>query len=123
MFWAMLISGLAVVASKVVIGRFRPRYLFEDGTYGFDPFNFSFGMNCFPSGHSQAIWSAMIALWFIFPKYRWQCVAAAAVVSSTRFLLTVHYLGDVIMGSFVGIMLTVAAKHYFERRGPRVALD
>ena len=123
MFWAMALSGIVVVTAKVRIGRLRPRYLFEDGTYGFDPFNLSFGMNCFPSGHSQAIWSAMIALWFIFPKYRYHAVAVALIVSSTRFLLTVHYLGDVIMGAFVGIAVTAWAKSWFERKGPGVALD
>ena len=65
----------------------------------------------------------MIALWFIFPKYRYHAVAVALIVSSTRFLLTVHYLGDVIMGAFVGIAVTAWAKSWFERKGPGVALD
>jgi len=53
---------LLVNLLKYLIGRIRPRHLFEQGLYGFSPLNTQWGMNSFPSGHSQAIFAAMAKL-------------------------------------------------------------
>ena len=48
-------AGILVNALKFLIGRMRPRELLENGLYGFIPFNTDFGMNSYPSGHSQMV--------------------------------------------------------------------
>jgi len=107
--------------AKFVIGRLRPRALFNEGEYGFQMFNTDFGMNAFPSGHSQMAFSLAIALWFIYPKLRWLYVSLAAFVACSRFLGTVHFPSDVIMGSFVGIVAAILVKrHIFDARGIEV---
>ena len=119
MFASLAVSTLVIQAMKIVIGRLRPRYLFADGTYGFSPFTFDIGMLGFPSGHTQTIWAAMIALCFILPRYYALYLLLAVLVSMSRIVITVHYAADVIMGAYVGIAITILVRRHFERtRGP-----
>ncbi|MBF0333468.1 MAG: phosphatase PAP2 family protein [Alphaproteobacteria bacterium] len=120
-FLAVAGSGLIVNAAKLVIGRIRPRHLFEDGVYGFQPFNFEFAMNTFPSGHAQSIWAAMIALAIVAPRYDLAWLAIAALVGISRFVTTVHFLSDVAMGTWIGIVFTLWLRREFERRNRPVA--
>ena len=50
-----VVSGILHHAIKIIVGRYRPRYLFTEDLYGFSPLNFDIAMNSFPSGHSQTI--------------------------------------------------------------------
>ena len=119
MFASLAASTLAIQAIKIVIGRLRPRYLFADGTYGFSPFNFDIGMVGFPSGHTQTICAAMMALYFILPRYDVLYILVALLVGLSRIVITVHYVGDVIVGAYVGIAVTILVRRHFERtRGP-----
>lgn len=114
---ALAASSVVVTVIKVVIGRYRPRYLFNDGLYGFEPFNFHFAMNSFPSGHSQTIWAAMLSLLFIFPRYNIAYILLAVLVSASRAVTTVHYCSDVVMGSYLAIIITIWLRNYFETDG------
>ncbi|MBY0430039.1 MAG: phosphatase PAP2 family protein, partial [Rhodospirillales bacterium] len=107
LFLSVAASGLLVNAMKFLIGRMRPRHLFESGLYGFIPFNHVWSMNSFPSGHSQTIWAAMTALLFILPRYDVLWLLVAVLVSLSRLVTTVHYFSDVLFGSYLGIALTV----------------
>jgi len=117
MVTSMAISGALVNIAKIAFGRYRPRFLFADGTAGFDPFALPLGDAAFPSGHTQSIVAAMMALGFIFPRSRWACWAVALVVGASRFLTTVHFLSDVIAGATVAAVTALVMKGYFERTG------
>lgn len=106
-------GGLAVNIAKPVIGRMRPRALFEEGTYGLSPFSFDWGMNSFPSGHAQMAFSLGTALALIFPRIAVPVLALAAAIAASRFLGTVHYLSDVLMGAWVGAAAPLLIKRYF----------
>lgn len=118
LFSAMAVSGLLANLLKFAIGRIRPRHLFDGDLYGFILFNIKWSMNSFPSGHSQAIWAAATALLFIFPRYDLAWVGIALVVSLSRMLTTVHYLSDVVFGTYIGIAVTILVKRWFEARAP-----
>lgn len=117
-------SGVLVNILKVAIGRYRPRHLFNDGIYGFEPFNAVWAMNSFPSGHSQAAFAAMTALCFIFPRYwpLWLTIAFTAALS--RIAITVHYVSDTFMGSYLGIAICIMLVSWMRSRGyePRLGL-
>lgn len=116
----MIAAGLLVQILKLAIGRLRPRLLFENGAYGFDPFS---GANSYPSGHSQVIWSVMIALWFVYPRYRAAYVVVAVLVSASRVATTVHFLSDAVMGSVLAVVVAILVKDWFQRDGrPSVRL-
>lgn len=111
-------AGVLVNLLKFVIGRMRPRELLENGLSGFIPFNTDFGMNSFPSGHSQMVWSLAVSLFLIFPRLWPLLFTFAAAVAASRFLASVHYVSDVVMGSYVGAVVPLLLKHYvYDRRG------
>lgn len=100
----VIVSGLLSILLKYVFGRPRPRMLFREELYGFQPFTLdtSADFASFPSGHSTTIWSVAIALILIFRRRAWIMLPLALLVSSTRVVLTDHYIGDVIAGAVLG---------------------
>ncbi len=122
-FLTVALSGLFVDAVKVVVGRYRPRALFEQGLYGFHPFSTHWAINSFPSGHSQTIFAAMTALAILLPRYGRAWMLLAALVAFSRVATSVHYLSDVIMGSYIGISAAILTHRAFRARGVEVRLD
>lgn len=114
---AMLGSGFLVAGLKVIFGRARPRLLFEQSFYGF---NFFSGLDwvkqSFPSGHSQTIWVVTTVLTILWPQYRLVFLLLGGLVSTSLVVTTVHYLSDVVMGTFLGIACTVLLRDIFYQR-------
>ena len=117
MFTALLAAGVAVNVLKVLIGRYRPRYFFSDEMWGFEPLNFATAMNSFPSGHTQSICTAMLALTILFPRIWPIALITAALVGASRVVLSVHWVSDVLAGAVLGIGLTLWIAQRFERKG------
>jgi lipid A 4'-phosphatase len=114
---ALCVNGAVVNLLKFAIGRQRPRDLFASGAYGFEPFDLSFAMHSFPSGHSQAIWTVATALALAAPRWRVPLFAAATVISLGRAVSTKHYAADVLVGAFLGIAMTTFIWNHWARRG------
>lgn len=121
-FLVMASSGLLVNLLKYLIGRVRPRHLFEQGLYGFEPLNTQWGMNSFPSGHSQAIFAAMMALFFIYPRYDAAYLLLAFLIALSRIMITVHYLSDTVMGAWIAIAAAVLWRRYFQFKGYEIQI-
>lgn len=126
--WLFMLASMATAAallnvSKLAIGRYRPRYLFNDDLSGFEPFGIALKMASFPSGHAQSIWSAMIALCFLTPRFAPLYILVAVTVSASRFVTAVHFVSDVIVGSFLSIAIAIVLRQWFERNGQSVCLS
>lgn len=121
-FLSVALSGLLNTLIKVLVGRVRPRGLFEDGVYGFVPLTHAYLTNSFPSGHSQAAFAAMTALTLVFPRYDIAFIAIAVLVAASRVLTTVHFLSDAAMGAWLGVVVTVILHRTLLRRGIDVRL-
>lgn len=119
---AMATSGVVLNLIKVMVGRERPRVLFADGDAAYTPFSLDIDASSFPSGHTQSICAAMLALAFIFPPARYLCLIAAVAISASRVIIGAHYLGDVIGGAFVGIAAVILWRAWFEKNGVSVTL-
>lgn len=117
LFLTMASSGLISNAIKTTIGRYRPRYWFEQGLYGFEPFNTHWGMNSFPSGHSQAGFAAMTALMALYPRHWALWLTVALLVAASRVVTTVHWMSDAVAGSWLAICVTVLLARWFRARG------
>jgi len=122
MIVSMITAAAALNFSKFAVGRYRPRYLFDDGISGFEPFGIALKMASFPSGHAQSIWSAMLALCFLTPRFTPLYLLVALTVSASRFLTAVHFISDVIVGSFLSVVIAILLKHWFERNGQSLRL-
>lgn len=125
---SLAVSGLAVQVLKVLFGRLRPRHLVESGVYGARPLNLDFGMNSFPSGHSQTAWVVACVVVLLGLRLRRDLAAAgrargvaralpalllmgaiggAALVALSRILLNAHFVTDVLAGSLLGVLITL----------------
>jgi membrane-associated phospholipid phosphatase len=76
--------------------------LIQDGAYGFHPFHGGSAYMSFPSGHTARTLAVAAVVWIAYPKWRWACVLAAAVVAVGLLGMDYHFVGDVIAGGFVG---------------------
>jgi len=120
---SLLLSGIALIALKVIFGRLRPRYLFEDGAYAFEPLLFNTGVVGFPSGHAQTIFAVMVVFWLILPRYRPLYLVAAVLVAFSRVVVGAHFLADVIASLFLSAAITVWLYRWMIRRGLPPALQ
>ncbi|MDG2243260.1 MAG: phosphatase PAP2 family protein [Rhodospirillaceae bacterium] len=123
MLVSMLTAAVLINFLKIAIGRYRPRYLFNDHQSGFEPFGVALKMASMPSGHAQSIWSAMIALAFLTPRFAPLYFVIALIVSISRFITAVHFVSDVIVGSFLSIAIAFLMRRWFERNNQSVRLS
>lgn len=121
-FTSLAVVGLSIPVLKLIIGRLRPRYLFQSDAYGFEPLTLNIGMMGYPSGHSQTIATAMVVAYCLLPRYDALYLGLALLVGFSRIAVTAHYPADVIMGLFVGVCGTLLIRQWFERHGMSVRL-
>lgn len=100
----MAVSGAVVHLLKFTVARLRPKHLLNDSTYGFAFAHPEFTVSSFPSGHSQAVFSAMMALTVLFPRGWVVFLPYAVAVALTRLFVGAHFLSDIIAGAFIGIV-------------------
>ena len=122
MIVTMASSGIVINALKLAVGRERPRLLFRDGTSGFHPFDLNLSDCGFPSGHTQSIWTAMLALGFICPPLRPVFFVVAILISASRIIIGAHYAGDVTAGIYIAVVAALLWRQWFERQGMSVTL-
>ena len=123
MIAAMASSGILINAMKFAIGRQRPKFLFDSGTNDFLPFGgVTIADSSFPSGHTQSIWSAMLALSFLFPPLRPLFLVIATIIATSRIVVGAHYLADVVTSVFIAYAIVLLWRRWFEKDGTPVTL-
>lgn len=83
----------------------------RDNVYGFHFFQSGGSFESFPSGHAAATAAVLSVVWILFPELRVICAIGVIAVDLGLVGLNLHFLSDVIAGSFVGIstgLFTVA---------------
>jgi membrane-associated phospholipid phosphatase len=118
MILAMASSGIAENIIKFVVGRDRPRFFLKDGSMDFHPFRLHMADSTFPSGHTQSICSAMLALAIIYPPLRVVFLVIAVLVSASRVVIGAHYLSDVVGGVWLAVVAVLYWRRRFEQSGP-----
>lgn len=122
MIASMAISGVLVNALKVAIGRPRPKLVLYENISGLAPFQRALEDCSFPSGHSQSIWAAMLALAWIYPRWRMAFLAVAVVVAASRVIIGTHYASDIVAGAYLAFAVAFLTRWWFQREGLQVAL-
>lgn len=114
-FSSIALSGIVVNLLKVIFSRYRPKAYFQDGSFGFDLFAFKtkYVFNSFPSGHSVTAMGLAIALALLFPRYKIAALAFGMIVASSRFIVTAHYLSDVLVGGLLGGIVSYWLYEYY----------
>jgi hypothetical protein len=119
-FLSISLSGMLVLITKFIFGRYRPKMFFEEQLYGFEFFQLKGKITSFPSGHASTIVALMLSLYFINPKYRVIYFIIAFVVVISRVLVCHHYLTDVVVGSYVAAITTLCLKQFLDKSGVAV---
>lgn len=104
-----IVNGLL----KVTLSRARPDLLFLNGDYGFYWFQFKDLFWSFPSGHAMTCGALLAGLGVLFPRYFGAVFVMAILVCATRVLLYKHYLTDVVVGFYLGLLITGFYCQYF----------
>ncbi len=106
--------------AKVLIGRARPRILFDGGVYGFTPVNFNYDWHSMPSGHSLAAAGFAAGLALVLPLPAFPIIAFfGAMIAFSRVTTTAHYFGDALAGGALAIVCAVILKGAFRGMGTK----
>lgn len=116
-FLSIFLSGMLVLITKFIFGRYRPKMFFKEQLYGFEFFQLKGKITSFPSGHASTIVALMLSLYFISPKYRVIYFIIAFVIVISRVLVCHHYLTDVVVGSYVAAITTLCLKQFLDKSG------
>lgn len=122
-FTAIAASGILVNIAKIICGRARPILLRDDGYFGFEFFRLGYEYASFPSGHAVTVFALAAALQLFYPRGAAFFYLAALAVGISRIALGAHYVSDVLVGAFLGVLCTLALKEYFRRRGRGLGLN
>jgi membrane-associated phospholipid phosphatase len=95
---------------KFAFGRTWPRSwgpamvsFLHDNAYGFHFFQSGKSFESFPSGHAAVAAAVLSVVWILFPKLRVICAIGVVAVDIGLVALNIHFLSDVVAGTFVGV--------------------
>jgi membrane-associated phospholipid phosphatase len=103
---SLAVASVILHATKIVLGRRRPRDELELNLYGFRPFAFNLSSDSFPSGHALTIFCVAVILSAALPTLTALWFALAIYLALTRALLNSHFLSDVLVGAAIGLITT-----------------
>jgi undecaprenyl-diphosphatase len=69
-----------------------------------------------PSGHATTAFAAAVAIALVWPRLRWPMLVYAVIIAVSRVVLDAHFLSDVIVGAFVGVIGAFMVRDWFARR-------
>ena len=92
---------------KFTFGRTWPETFLHDGVYGFHYFHSGQSFESFPSGHAAVAAAFLFVPWFLFPSLRAATILCVIAVDVGLVMLNLHFLGDVIAGSFLGFSIAL----------------
>lgn len=111
-----LLSGILVNLLKLLFARHRPEEFFQFQHFGMSWFGIGHEIGSFPSGHSATALSVGTALALLFPRWRVPVILFAIVVMFSRVVINKHYLSDILVGGYVGLLTAVFLyARYFSR--------
>ena len=102
-----LILALVVAGClKVLLGRARPDLLIRSHQYGFHWFSAHKAFHGSPSGHATVFFTlaTSLTLWIRCRLWTFVLIILALLLSLTRLIIFKHYLGDIVLGAYVGML-------------------
>ena len=115
-FACVAVAGILVNLVKPLFGRYRPKPWLEEGLWGFHPFApFEYEFASCPSGHAAVAMALAISLINLFPRGWPLWLLFGATVALTRVFTLSHFVGDVILGAYVGTAIAVLLRARMSR--------
>jgi membrane-associated phospholipid phosphatase len=119
---AFLLSAGVAQIFKNTFSMPRPRQFFAPGAYPYFIDGVThLGFASFPSGHTTSIFAlaTLLALFTRDQRAKLAFLLGGVLVGYSRIYLGQHFLGDVLMGSGIGIVVAVGVHWLFVARGER----
>jgi membrane-associated phospholipid phosphatase len=111
-----LASGLVAQAIKHLVVSPRPKSFFKPGEYDFFIHDYThFSSNSFPSGHTATIFSlatVLVVVYYKKPMSQLGLLFIAWLIGYSRIYLAQHFLTDVLMGAFIGVVTSLIVLQY-----------
>ncbi|MBM3483095.1 MAG: phosphatase PAP2 family protein [Alphaproteobacteria bacterium] len=115
-FTTLAMSSIALHIIKAVVGRARPRMLMREDVYGFAPFNIDSDFSSLPSGHTNTLFAAALALGYLAPRFCVPFLAIALIFSAPRVFAGSHFPGDVLAGIALAVVIAPLIHRWFEAK-------
>lgn len=121
-FYVLCSVVLAVMTTgllKVLIGRSRPIIYEALNATFFVPGTFESVFNSMPSGHTAASFAGLVMLGMLTPRIKWATWTLAILIGVSRVYIGAHWVGDVILGAFVGMLCADIVKSVLKKINAR----
>ena len=115
-FLAVLCANLVTEGLKYAIGRGRPFVGGKANAFNFMPFAGTEPYFSLPSAHAVTAFALAFAVGAIWPRTRIIMLVYALLIAATRLALLAHHPSDVMAGAVIGILASVAIRHWFAVR-------
>lgn len=116
-FASVALAGLIALLFKNLLGRARPKFFDEFGSFYFLPLTFDASLASFPSGHATTSFACAAAIGFLSPNWRFTAFTFALWIALSRYLISAHYLTDILIGSLLGSIVAIYVKRHFTEKG------
>jgi undecaprenyl-diphosphatase len=115
-FVAVLGANFVTEVLKYAIGRGRPFVGGKANAFNLMPFAGSEAYFSMPSAHAVTAFALAFAVGAIWPRTRIIMFAYALLIAATRLALLAHHPSDVVAGAVIGILASLAVRHWFAVR-------
>lgn len=115
---SIIIPGLLCDILKPIFGRSRVSLFLEQGVYGFHWFrmNLDAFYYSFPSGHATTVSGLTTAGMLLWPHWRSFFILVLIAVCGSRVFVGNHFLSDILMGIYLGSIVTTKIHDFFVER-------
>ena len=106
-FYLLCSVVMAIVTTgvlKVLIGRSRPIIYEALNATFFVPGTIESVFNSMPSGHTAVSFAGLVMLGMLHPRIKWATWTLAIIIGISRVYIGAHWVGDVILGAFIGML-------------------
>ena len=112
------VNAVICITLKILFSRARPTELYHHQAYGFHFLQVHSNYWSFPSGHAFVASTFFSFIAIIKPKLRWWCLAGILLMCAARVVVGAHYIGDVVVGSFLGYWTSRVMVSRYEKQLP-----
>lgn len=125
---ALVCMGITVILNeelRYIFGRHWPSTwyygnlsLINHGAYGFTWFTSNHGYHSFPSGHTACIFGLMMPIIWLFDNIKIKLFALVncLIVPLGLILMCYHFVSDIVIGSFVGTIVSYLILYALKKR-------
>lgn len=113
-FCSVFCSACVVGIAKIMFGRARP--VAEMGPDVFMPMTNDWLFNSMPSGHTAITFAGLVMIGLLAPRAKWFTWTLAIIIGASRLFVGVHWLSDVVLGAFIGMVCADFVKYILVRR-------